>query len=641
MTALAGIWRLDRRPDAAECCRRMLVSQEIYGPHAGAQWANGNIALGRRLMRVLPEDAFDRQPLIGGGGRYVLVADLRLDNRDDLIDALHLPAEKAVRMCDAEILLAAVERWGDDFLTRIVGDYAFALWDGSHRRLTLARDPLGQRPLHYHRGHGFFAFASMPKGLHALAEVPYALNEDSIAKFLALLPIRGQSHFEGVQRVQTGHFVVVTESGITASRHWQPQWRRLSLRGPDEYAEALREKLEQAVHARLRGVGDVGAHLSGGLDSSAVAATAARLLKSSGRRVVAFTAVPREGYAGPAPRGRIIDEGPAAASIAALYPNMEHVIVRNEGRSPIDQLDRSFFLYDEPIYNLDILGWPQKINELARARKLTVLLSGGMGNIGLSHDGEDLFPELLRTGRWLRLWREAKLFTARSDASYRTVLARTFGPWCPPWLWLWLHRLRGKSQVDALAYSAILPRRYAEIDAVAHDGVDLTNRPLKDGASARFQFLCRTDRGNYQKGVLGGWQIDHRDPTADVRLLEFCLAVPPEQFFAGGRSKALARLALADRLPGSVLDEPRRGLQGADWHEWLTADRHRVAAEIERLEACAPAVRAIDLPKMRRLVQDWPQSGWETPEIGASYHWALLRGISTGYFIRRTTGANF
>jgi asparagine synthase (glutamine-hydrolysing) len=110
------------------------------------------------------------------------------------------------------------------------------------------------------------------------------------------------------------------------------------------YEEAYREKLNQAVPCRLRGAEDqVGSNLSGGFDSGAVVATAARLLAPSGGRVVAFTAVPREGYVDKPPRNRLIDEGPYAAATAALYPNIEHVLVRSEDRAPLDGLDRAFF----------------------------------------------------------------------------------------------------------------------------------------------------------------------------------------------------------------------------------------------------------------------------------------------------------
>src|SRR5262245_5725033 len=245
MTALAGLWRFDGRPDAAEGCERMLAAQSLYGPHHKAQWSDKMVAFGRRLFRVLPEDAFDRQPLIGGGGRYVLVADVRLDNREQLTEALGIPAPQARTLCDAAILLAAVERWDESCLERLVGDYAFAAWDATRRRLLLARDPLGWRPLHYHRGNQFFAFSSMPKGLHALPEVPYGPDEDRIAEFVALIPETGtQSYFLGIERVEPGHVTTVTKDQLVTRRHWQPNRRQIALGRPEEYSEALRELLD-------------------------------------------------------------------------------------------------------------------------------------------------------------------------------------------------------------------------------------------------------------------------------------------------------------------------------------------------------------------------------------------------------------
>src|SRR5262249_52484053 len=155
---IAGLWRFNGQPDAADGCARMLAVQKLYGPHDGAEWSGGDVALGRRLMRILPEDIFDRQPLIGGEGRYVLVAGVRLDNRNELTKILQLPPGQARDYPDAAILLAAIERWGESCFSHLVGDYAFALWDSTYRRLILARDPLGQRPLHYHRTGNFFAF---------------------------------------------------------------------------------------------------------------------------------------------------------------------------------------------------------------------------------------------------------------------------------------------------------------------------------------------------------------------------------------------------------------------------------------------------------------------------------------------------
>ena len=644
MTALAGLWHFDGRPDAAQNCARMLAAQEVYGRHDGAQWSDGDVALGRRLMRVLPEDDFDRQPLIGGGGRYVLVADTRLDNREDLAAALGIPPQQASTLCDASILLAALERWGELCLDHLVGDYAFAFWDGTRRRLLLARDPLGQRPLHYHRSKRLFAFASMPKGLHALSEVPYAPNEERIAECLALMPETGsQSFFQGVERVQPGHVVLITSEGLSSRRHWQPSATRLQLRRPEDYSEALRALLDQAVKCRLRGTGDVGVYLSGGLDSGAVAATAARLLANSDRRIVALTGVPREGYDGPVPRNRIINEGPLAAATAALYPNIDHVVVPNQGGSPLAGLDRSFFLYDRPLNGLSAAAWTNSLDYAVQKRNLKVTLGGDLGNMGLSYNGLELLPELLSSGRWLHLVREARALVKSRRMRWRGVMANTLGPWCPESLWRWLNKKVNGHALEIGNYTALNPRRLAELDIVSRakaSNLDLAYRPWKNGFAMRLWALQRVDPGNFRKAGLAGWQVDHRDPTADVRLLEFCLSVPTDQFMRGGVQRSLAKRALADRLPREVLEEPRRGLQVADWHEDLTAARRDIVDELGRLDHCAAASQALDLPRLHRLAENWPAGAWERDEVMIPYRYALLRAIAVGHFLRRATGAN-
>ena len=644
MSALAGFWRFDGKPVAAESCARMLKAQEIYGPDAGAQWSGSDIALGRRLMRLVPEDAFDRQPLTGGGGRFILIADLRLDNRDELERSLEITGPSTAKLSDAAVLLAAFERWGDHCLQRLVGEYAFAVWDQADRRLLLARDPLGFRPLFYHHGDDFFAFASMPKGLHALPEVPYAPDEERIAEFLVLLPETGtKSFFLGIERVEPAHAVTVRPGDFAKRRHWNPTRRILKLPKPEDYAERARELLDEAVRCRLRGVKHVAATLSSGLDSSAVVATAARLLAPLGGSVTAFTGVPREGYAGVPPSGCILDEGPYAAATAAMYSNIEHILVHAPNRSPLADLDRTFLLSQRPLLGICNLAWQNRIIEAAHKRKLRVMLGGALGNFGLSYGGMPLLPELFRSGRWTRWWRAASLLVERRGWSWPHAIAETMGPWFPPAAWVWLRKVRRNDDPDLLAYSAINPARFAELNLprrARQAGRDLAGRPWKDGFEERVWCLERCDSGETLKGGLAECRLDVREPLADVRLLEFCLSVPMDQFLRDGTPRALARRALADRVPPRVLELDKRGLDNADWHERLTAARGEVAEELDRIASCTPAARALDLPRLRRLVQDWPTGDWHRPEISSSYRLALLRAISTGHFLRRATGGN-
>lgn len=224
MTAIAGVWSSDGRLDAGDACGRMLAAQQMYGPHGSSVWDGGNVAIGRRLFRTLPEDAHDRQPQAGGDGRWRLVADVRLDNRDEIAAALGIPADRLRSMADAALLMMAWERWQTDCMARLLGDFAFAVWDADEHRLFLARDALGGRPLHFHQGDGFLAFASMPKGLHALPQIPYAPDEEHAAEFLALLPETGPgTFFKGVSRVEPGQLVIASAYGLSNRRHWDPR----------------------------------------------------------------------------------------------------------------------------------------------------------------------------------------------------------------------------------------------------------------------------------------------------------------------------------------------------------------------------------------------------------------------------------
>jgi asparagine synthase (glutamine-hydrolysing) len=161
-----------------------------------------------------------------------------------------------------------------------------------------------------------------------------------------------------------------------------------------------------------------------------------------------------------------------------------------------------------------------------------------------------------------------------------------------------------------------------------------------DALATRLWVLGRVDLGNYNKGMLGGWGIDVRDPTADRRLVEFCLAVPPEQCLANGVTRALARRAFSDRLPPALLEETRKGYQGADWHEGLTASQEQLHRELEAIARCPAAAEALDVRRLIAMAANWPKGSWHRREVTQHYRLALLRGISGGHFLRKATGAN-
>lgn len=645
MTAIAGLWSHDSGIEPAIGCASMLAAQAIHGPHASDQWDGPGLSMGRRLFRLLPEDVFDRQPLSGAGGRLVLAADVRLDNREELESALRLGAVQALRTCDAGLLLAAWERWGEDSFDRLVGEYAFAVWDGADRALTLARSPFGDRPLYFHKGARFFAFASMPKGLHALPEVPRSPDMEQCIDFLMRLPLTGSmSFFKGVERVEPGSFVKVTKGGVQSTRHWRPQRRPIRLKTTGEYVFAMREQLEAAVRPRLRRAGGgVAAHLSAGLDSSAVATTAARLLALSGDRLVAFTAVPAAGYSEPSVEGLFYDEGPLAAATAAMHPNIDHILVPSTGRLQTDAFDRDFFLHERPAPNGCNQVWVNEIDRLARDRGLMVLLTGALGNVTFSCKGLEAFPNAVRERSPRAWWRIARQAVAAGTLKWKGVIFHSLGPWMPDSMWRALNRLRGGWTEDLPAQVALNPdlKAFHSYDRrLREKGWDPLPRYGADSFADKFVYFRDLDQGNDKSARLAAWGVDERDPTCDRRFVEFSLNLPPEQFMAGGVMRTLARRALADRVPAIVLDEPLKGVQAADWHVAMTARRDELASQVDRLGESSLASSILDIPRLRRLVRDWPSEGWERPEVYMRYRTALLNSLSVGHFLIRASGSN-
>jgi asparagine synthase (glutamine-hydrolysing) len=614
----------------------MLEGQAAYGSHR-AQDDDGVLGLGRNLFPTLPEDSYDHGPQSRSTFRFI--ADVRLDNRRELVAQLGLPPADADRLPDSALLFESLLRWGEDAVSHWIGEFAFALWDGAKQQLLLGRDILGLRPLYFHQARNFFAFASMPSGLHALEEVPYDFDTEFMVESLAMIPRVGhRSHFRDIERVEPAHLVRVTRDGLQSHKYWHPPRPSHRTSRPEEYEEGLRSVFDQAVKARLRGASDtVASQLSAGLDSSAVTASAARLLPAG--KVVAFTGIPRAGFTGRTPPGTIANEAELASATARLYPNIEHVLVENSGESPLAWLDQFFLYQQQPGANLTNAVWGQAIHRAAHSRGLTTILKGSAGNLTISYSGLEGLPFLLARGRLLKLARLA-FQMARNGAPLRSLGAQTVGPFVPAPAWLALRKLFGRSP-GPMSFSAVNLAHLAELQrkGVAR-AFDLSGRPRREPFEDRLRAFSRIDGGNAYKGVLAEWGLSVRDPTADRRVIEYSLATPFEEFVRGGVPRSLARRAFADRLSPEVAGSKLRGYQSADWHEALNRARAEVEQEVAAIARCAGAAEAVDINWLKEAVSSWPDGGWDQNEVRDRYRLGLLRGISAGHFMRKVRGTD-
>ena len=638
MSAIAGVYHCDGRPGADAALEPMMRALAALGPDRAASWHDRAIALGARQMMLVPEDRFDRQPWRARDGALVMVADSRVDNRDEVAHALGLAAGLRHEMSDAEMLLRGYERWGKGCLDRIVGEFTFAVWDVRERRLFCARSHLQGPPLYYHRSLRLFAFATTAAALFALPSVSRALDERRLACDLALVPSEAKTTlYRDILCLPPGHCLSFAGDDVAVERYWRLDVaRRIRLASDADYVDSLRDKFQHAVAARLRAIHPVGSHLSSGCDSSAVTGTAARLLAEQNKTLTAFTAAPRAGYACGALGESTMDESPLAAGVAARLPNVTHVVLRSNGRTVLDMLDRNPLLYGRPVRNPANFVWIERILDKARERGIRVLLTGESGNMSISYHGLDGLAALCRTGHWIALVRAAAALRRRGFGR-RGIIDRALGPFMPMPIWRWWQGQVEPRGVGLAAYSAINPAFAAELDVAAmarRRGRDINVRPHADGRVRRRAFFEANDGGDYRNGMLAGWGIETRDPTSDRRVVEFCLAIPENQFLRRGEMKFLYRRAFENVIPAAEIVARRRGYQEADWHEGLTNARAQLAAELDRLERSAQARRALDLPRLRRLVDAWPVGDWHRADVTQQYRLMLTRAIAAGLFIR-------
>jgi asparagine synthase (glutamine-hydrolysing) len=645
MSGIAGLLRLDGRTVTRPDLERAANALRQYGPDRSEIMTGGCIGLVHVLMRMTPEDRFDRQPWRGASGSLI-TTDLRLDNRDDVLARIGIAPRDAMAWPDSRVLLAGWEKLGDDIWPLLRGPFAVAIWDPRSRALTLARDHLGLNVVIWHWSQRFFAFATMPTGLFAFAGVPRELSEEKLADFLVLNHADHEATiYRDVFRVPPAHVMQVWPDGSTKQRrYWSPtEIKPVRLSSDQAYADGLRACLDLAVRRQMRSAHPVGCLLSGGLDSSSVAALAARALAEKNERLVTFTGVPRRGFDDPVPAGHYADETPYVEAIARAVQNVDVTYVRNDAGDAFAELERFFIALEGPVRNPANLGWILEILRQAHAQGRRVLLGGLFGNYTISWNGWSQAVTHLKHGRLLTAYRQWDLYYRRTPYSRWNALRRLFiEPLVPAQLGNWADRRRHPGRMAAWQDHAAIRPDFAAAMAV-------NVRAQKAGHD--FLYRMRQDeriRGLTQADYVGDWHaaekavtgVEVRDPTADIDVISYCYGVPPEQYLAEGIDRSLIRRAMWGLLPEMVLTNRLSGLQTPDWYEKLGSQRGELARQIADLSESALVRRVIDLVRLERAINNWPAGGWHTTKVFQEYNLALTRGVAGGRFLRWFEAAN-
>lgn len=525
-------------------------------------WAQGAVGLGFRGRAFakttdVSEFLFDASDQEGG---FVVVSDARLDNRAELLDKLEL-TDRARQTGAAELLLLAYLKWGESCGEYLLGDFTFAVWDKRRESLFLARDQLGIKPLFLYRGKDFFGFSSDIEGLLVISQTPPSVCRDAIAHYLGQGELYSDTltFFDGIEKLPPATWLRLSMRGEKIRRYWNPATRPVDRDIDfDAAVQSLKSLLQDAVSKRVAASGPMAAHLSGGLDSSAIVALAARKRDAKKCRMTTWSWMrsPRS----PQERG---DSEWHLANLAAAHCGVEHHFTDFTPGELLRILQNEALLVND---STDLWYEYSARSKVANTGARTVLCGWG-GDQFISHFGIYTHAQAFWQGGEYRatlhrLYQQS--LSAAPGRRWRRMLGKCYRHLLLP---LWPFYSRAVSRVLRTNYL-----RFATADTVAcavSAGVD--RKRFYRGFTSRGMQLSELHDGHLLNrieswAVLGNRQgMDYSYPLLDRRIVEFALGLPAHFYSCDGISRRIFREAIKDILPEEV------------WAQGLQTEPSRVA----------------------------------------------------------------
>lgn len=555
MSGIVGIINLDGAPVDRDLLGRMTDFMSYRGPDAQETWIDGNVGLGHTMLRTTWEAETEKQPLTLDGQVW-LTADARIDDRGELITGLEGKLRRKLDIPlrangdsrfpnDAELILYSYEAWGEDCVKHLIGDFVFALWDTRERRLFCARDHFGVKQFYYAHIGNTFVFSNTLNCVRLHPDVSDDLNEVAIGDYLlfGLNQDLASTTFSDIHRLPQASRLTASNRTKTIQQFWNaPRNGQIQFSNSADYVDRFKEIFSSAVSDRLR-TNKVSVSMSGGLDSTSVAAVARDLLlrRSATPDLRAYVVV----------YDRLIPDQErhfSTLAASALQIPIRHIAADD------------YSLYEERIpHELEqpepFLVTPNsaQFNELlgSMAVHSRVALTGWEGDAFMSEPPSTHFAALAKDRKIRKLasdigwfiWSRRQL----PPIGFRTRLKRLIGAYpaksyCPEWI---------NESFSREVNLAERWKKFTSEPATAHATRPYAFRVL-DSTSWAPLFQA------YDAGA-SRLPLELRHPMIDVRLAEFLLGIPVVPWCV---NKEILRVAMASKLPKAVLNRPKTPLAG-------------------------------------------------------------------------------
>lgn len=567
MSAFVGLLILDGtrcpQPIVEMMLERLRHRVEARGWSARQVRGAGSMGLGYAPLFSTPEAIQDierpdeAQTLTHNGLQLWITSDVRLDNRDELASELKLDGQEARQWSDGRLILEAYARWAQASPQHLRGDFAFAVWDAARQRLFCARDRFGTKPFYYaYKAGQFFAFANEIKALWPVPGLDASVNETQIAHYLlSRFDDKNSTFYQSVRRLSPASWMEIAprQSGeLRENLYWElDAQRELTLPRDEDYAAMLREGFFESVRQRTRSEGRFSVFLSGGLDSSAVAAVAERLAVPSQKPVPALS--------------RVFDRFPQCDERTFIQTTLdrgefEPIWNLSDDLTALTDIESVLWHLDQPSHGPNICGaWAQ----------YKVLQNAGFHAVIDGHGGDEVV--FMGYGRVVELMRRGKFLTARRELQalrQRGIMDVAFAPM----MWnVLLRRARGTRGIGRLLKSGSRGRnrRTVHINDKANDPSArlLSPKLAAQVSELSTRSLGRTVREEHFKALnspiqpvalevldamAGAHAIESRCPFWEQHFVEVCLAFPADQKMRHGFNRYVMRRAMEGLLAPQV-----------------------------------------------------------------------------------------
>jgi asparagine synthase (glutamine-hydrolysing) len=599
MSGIFGIVHTEGRPVETEWLQSMQSSLAHRGPDGSGYWSSGYVGLGHLLLKVTPESSYEQSPY-----RYkhlVVTADARLDDRENLMSQLKISPSERDKIPDSLLIARAYEQFGRKCMDHLLGDFAFAIWDEQDNQLFCARDHAGVKPFFYYFSNKTFVFASDIKAIANLPFVDKTFHQEKLDDYFLGIFWGGEyveeTFFKNIRVLLHARTLTLEDQALNIRIYWIPEHRdTLRLPTEEDYAEALRHLLEQAVRDRLRTDYPVGVTLSGGLDSSSIACIAARMLSQQGRPLYAASSVLPENHTGPE-----WDERKYIEAVASQEKNLKVRFVDSRNLSFLNGLDELFDRTCQPLNSFHYMD--EALDQtLAEKNGVRLVFSGFLGDMTASYLSLNVLAHLaghLQFKAFFQLIRKRKQAIGQSywNIAKQEILRYSL----PESWWKSIRTIKGMptpALIDRTPASPeVFPNRevrkkyryyYRENSPAwnVYSQLWYTHAKIIDD-----EMSCRHAHH----------QLEYVYPMLDKRIIDFLFNIPPQHFLMGGWQRGLIRFAMKDVLPSEVAWRTNKAPFSPDFAHILRRDLPSIEKLLNEISLESREFRGIDLPKIKKI----------------------------------------